>query len=265
MTGATEASLPQYPLRVIFGIWAAAALPMAALGWIANPMLAAPIDGATGIHGTARTLLMTIGLVWQFVLAMLLVRKEAGALSWPILRERLWLKLPRNPRTGRRDARLLLWLVLLMPSFAISVMLISPPIDRAWVTAFPFLAEPPEFSLAQLTAPSAQHSLDGAWWFYALFLVLALFNTVLGEELLFRGVLLPRMQGAFGRWDWLANGILFGTYHLHQPWGMPHSILNGILLFALPTRVFRSAWMGIAIHSAQSVFFAVILWPLFLG
>jgi membrane protease YdiL (CAAX protease family) len=44
------------------------------------------------------------------------------------------------------------------------------------------------------------------------------FNTVLGEELLFRGLLLPRMQGAFGRGDWVANGVLFAVYHLHVPW-----------------------------------------------
>jgi membrane protease YdiL (CAAX protease family) len=37
-----------------------------------------------------------------------------------------------------------------------------------------------------------------------------LFNTVLGEELLFRG-LLPRIQGAFGLWDWVANGLLFAV------------------------------------------------------
>jgi membrane protease YdiL (CAAX protease family) len=40
--------------------------------------------------------------------------------------------------------------------------------------------------------------------------VLAVFNTVLGEELLFRGLLLPRMNGVFGERDWLANGVLFG-------------------------------------------------------
>jgi membrane protease YdiL (CAAX protease family) len=238
---------------------------MAVLGWIANPLLDDRVDGASGIHGTARTLLLAVGLIWQFVLVVINVRREARSLAWPILRERLWLGLPRTPRTGKRDARLLLWLILLMPLFALSVFLIAPVLDKAWVTALPFLAEPPEFSLSQLTAPSSRHLIEGAWWFYGLFLVLALFNTVLGEELLFRGVLLPRMHGAFGKWDWLANGLLFGLYHLHQPWGMPHSILNGILLFALPTRIFRCAWMGIAIHSAQSIFFAVILLPLVLG
>jgi membrane protease YdiL (CAAX protease family) len=50
-----------------------------------------------------------------------------------------------------------------------------------------------------------------------VFAVFAVFNSFLGEELLFRGVLLPRMNAVFGRWDWLANGVVFGAYHLHQP------------------------------------------------
>jgi uncharacterized protein len=33
---------------------------------------------------------------------------------------------------------------------------------------------------------------------------------VLGEELPFRGFLLPRMRGAFGRTDWIVNGVLSG-------------------------------------------------------
>ena len=40
---------------------------------------------------------------------------------------------------------------------------------------------------------------------------MTVFNTVLGEELLFRGLLLPRMNGVFGRRDWLANGVLFAA------------------------------------------------------
>lgn len=260
-----QAALPQYAVRKVVGLWAAAALPMAVLGWIVNPLLADPIDDATGIHGTARTLLMTLGLVWQFVLVMLLIRREVRTVSWPVLRERLWLGPPRSPRTNQPDARLWLSLGLLLPLLALSVFLIGPSLDKAWVTAFPFLAEPPEFSLSQLLGPPPSRSLQGAWWFYGLFLMMAVFNTVLGEELLFRGLLLPRMHGAFGRGDWLANGILFGAYHLHQPWGIPHSVVTGVLLYALPTKLFRTAWMGIAVHSVQSIYFAVVLIPVFLG
>jgi membrane protease YdiL (CAAX protease family) len=107
--------------------------------------------------------------------------------------------------------------------------------------------------------------LVGAWDIWGLFLVSALFNTVLGEELLFRGLLLPRMAGAFGKKDWLVNGLLFGLYHLHQPWGMLSSAIEGLLLMALPTRKFRSAWCGIIAHSGQSLYLAVLLLGLVLG
>jgi membrane protease YdiL (CAAX protease family) len=56
------------------------------------------------------------------------------------------------------------------------------------------------------------------------------FNTVLGEELLFRGFLLPRMNGAFGRGDWLANGVLFAAYHLHMPWSMLAPLADALVM-----------------------------------
>jgi membrane protease YdiL (CAAX protease family) len=95
--------------------------------------------------------------------------------------------------------------------------------------------------------------------------VSALFNTVLGEEFLFRGVLLPKMNGMFGRWDWVANGVLFGIYHLHQPWGILTSIIGGVFLFALPAKRFRSTWMAVIVHSGQSVFFLFLILGLVLG
>ena len=102
--------------------------------------------------------------------------------------------------------------------------------------------------------------LSGAWGWFALLVVFVVFNTVLGEELLFRGLLLPRMRAVFGKGDWVANGVLFTLYHLHVPWVMPATLVEGILLEAYPTRRFQSAWMGIIVHSVQSVFvIAVVL------
>ena len=77
-------------------------------------------------------------------------------------------------------------------------------------------------------------------------------NTVLGEELLFRGYLLPRMNGAFGRRDWLANGVLFGVYHLHVPWAIPSSLLKTFIVSG-PCKRYRSALVGIAVHSVNSI------------
>ena len=42
--------------------------------------------------------------------------------------------------------------------------------------------------------------MSGNWGWHSLILVMFLFNTVLGEELL-RGLLLPRMNRVFGRGD----------------------------------------------------------------
>jgi membrane protease YdiL (CAAX protease family) len=104
----------------------------------------------------------------------------------------------------------------------------------------------------------------GAWGWYALVVVLAIFNTVLGEELLFRGVLLPRMRGVFGRRDWVANGVLFALYHLHTPWVIPTTLID-IFAVSYPSRRFESAWMGIIVHSVQSVVVIVVVLTLVVG
>lgn len=259
-------AFPQYSIAGVLGVWAAAALPMALLGWAASPALSGTLDRACGIPGTSRLMLLTIGLIWQFGLVLLLARREAGSLSWNTLKERLWLGGPRDPRSGEPRGRLWFWLVPILLFSAAFDMVASPFLDRAWTRTLPFFAEPRGLSFAAFVeSPHNRATLVGAWWFFGLFLVFAVFNTVLGEELLFRGVLLPRMRSAFGKWDWVANGALFGVYHLHQPWGILGSVVSGVLFLALPTKHFRCAWFGIVAHSGQSVFFALIILKLILG
>jgi membrane protease YdiL (CAAX protease family) len=254
--------IPQYTLGKILAVWAAAALPMALLGWVVAP--ASAENPST--PGFERLAVLTVGLVWQFVLVIFLVYQETRSLKWSTLKARLWLNPPRSLQTGQRRGRLWWWLIPLILVTALFEMLLSGAIDRLWVSLFPFVAEPPGFSLgAALDTPEWKSRLVGAWGLYALFIVQALFNTVLGEELLFRGLLLPRMAGVFGKWDWAMNGLFFGLYHLHQPWGMFNSAIEGSLLLALPSRYFRSAWFGIVAHSGQSIFFAILLLGLVLG
>ena len=103
-----EPALPQLQMRGIIGVWAAAAIPMALLAWVFAPVLA---DQMTGPSALPRALIITLtaGLVWQFVLVMGLVAREQGSLSWPVLKDALWLHAPRSPQTGRRGGRL--WFV----------------------------------------------------------------------------------------------------------------------------------------------------------
>jgi uncharacterized protein len=235
---AGERALPQLGLRGIIGVWAAAAVPMGLLAWVVAPLLA---DQMSGPNSLIRALFITLtaGLVWQFVLVMALVRREQGSLRWSVLRDALWLRGPRAPRTGRRGGKL--WLVVLPLSVATAA------------EAFVAIPGPAARDLFEfLGSDAGEGLLAGSWGWFAIIATLIVFNTVLGEELLFRGYLLPRMNGRFGRRDWLANGVLFAAYHLHVPWVIPTTLLDAFIL-SYPSKRYRSALIGIAVHSAQSI------------
>ena len=105
---------------------------------------------------------------------------------------------------------------------------------------------------AILESPGGEAWLAGSWGWFAVLFVLVLFNTVLGEELVFRGYLLPRMEGQFGKRAWLANGVAFALYHLHTPWVIPTALLDSLAL-SYPSQRYRSAVLPIIVHSVQSV------------
>lgn len=256
----------QYSLLKILAIWAAAVVPMVVLGWVVAPLIGDSIDFGVGDENReafTRAGLLTIGLVWQFVLCMAIILREEGDLRWSTIRRRCWLNTPRDPGTGQPRAKL--WL-LVLPLLVLVFLITMLPLADLWEKVFPFLGEPEKYSFqALMDSDQRKESLEGAWQVLALFVVLGVFNTILGEELLFRGILLPKMGGVFGKRDWVANGVLFGVYHLHQPWSIPGSTLEGVFCEAGPSRRYRSAWMGIIVHSAQTVFFIVVALGLVLG
>jgi membrane protease YdiL (CAAX protease family) len=256
----------QYGLVKILGIWAAATLPMAILGWIVFPLMSPDFESDPLGSGVTRVILLTLGLIWLFVLSMIIVRQEEGDLGWATVKRRLRLDTPRDPKTGEQRHMLWLWVVPALIGIALLDVVLASTIDNLWVSIFPFFAESPGYSFdAIFQSQEILERLVGAWWFLALFVVFSIFNTILGEEFLFRGVLLPKMEGVFGRWSWVANGVLFGFYHLHQPWSILTAIVGGILFYTLPAWRFRSTWMSIIVHSAQSVFFAVLILGVVLG
>jgi uncharacterized protein len=243
----SKVEIPQYRLSTILAVWAAAALPMAALAWLAAPALEDHLGGGERVSMfKALVICLTGGLIWQFVLVVVLVWHEQRTLRWPIVREALWLRSPRDPKSGRRGGRLWLIVIPLIALFGVETLIPTPPHDTN--------RDFGDF----VSSHAGQHFLSGAWGWFALVLVLFVFNTVLGEELLFRGLLLPRMNGVFGRGDWVANGLLFAAYHLHVPWVIPATLLDTFII-AYPSKRYRSAWIGIVVHSSQSVVLGIIV------
>ncbi|HET9908457.1 MAG TPA: CPBP family intramembrane glutamic endopeptidase [Anaerolineales bacterium] len=252
----------QYNIWQILTIWLTGSALMWIMGWVIYPALSRDLSVVEA--GLLRIRLLTVGLIWQFLLSMIILYMEKGNLRLTTIRRRFWLNTPISPKTGQKDRRLW-WLIL--PLLMLMVVLelgLDPILNGTWIKLFPFLAEPPGYSPAILFAPELRSLWLGAWDLLALQVVLSVFNTFLGEEFLFHGVLLPKMNGVFGKWDWAANGILFGLYHLHQPWGLPGNIVSGLLL-AFVAKRYRSNWFPILLHSGQSVYFIFLILGLVLG
>src|SRR5687768_4133137 len=107
-----KVEIPQYRRRAILAVWAAAALPMAALAWLVAPPVADRLTGEGNVPMVkALSVCLMVGLIWQFVLVVVLVAHEQRSLRWSTLREALWLRSPRSPRSGRTGGRI--WLILL--------------------------------------------------------------------------------------------------------------------------------------------------------
>jgi membrane protease YdiL (CAAX protease family) len=241
-----DAAVKQYSLAQILGVWAAAAVPMGLLAWVVTPWLSHQFSGREPL-GRALMICLTVGLAWQFVLVLLLMYRELGTLRWSRLRDALWLRPPRDPKTGRVGGRVWWWAALFVVGVGLLQIIPKPkgPIPRDFTEL--------------VRSHRGQVFFHGAWGWFTLVVVWSILNTVVGEELLFRGVLLPRMQAVFKKGDWVANGVLFGVYHLHQPWGIPGAIVEGTFFEAYPTKRFQSAWMGIIVHSAQTLVAIVVV------
>ncbi|MCY7399727.1 MAG: CPBP family intramembrane metalloprotease [Nocardioides sp.] len=250
----------QYSLLTILAIWSSVAVPMGLLAFVAAPVL---IAQSTMNPGLVYWMLMVVGMIWQFIVSLTVLRLELKTLRWSVLRTRLWVNRPRHPKTGQPGRAVWLWIVPALVANALGGLL-ALGLDVAWLNRLrevmdPRLIEPVYTTFAALDDPS----LQGQWWILGLAMTSALFNYLLGEELLFRGVLLPRMAGVFGRWDWVANTVLFGLYHVHKIWYWP-SLILGSLGFAWATKRFRSIWMAVIMHGLES-FFLVIVFARVLG
>ena len=250
----TNSSLVARPVCIYSGIWALVTLPMALLIWVVLPA----IIPYSPLHpGITYWLLIIVGMVWEFVVSLVIIYRELGTLRWSAIRQRTWLQTPRDPRTNQPNPRLFWWLLPPLLFDALVVFVLAGYLDAPMAWLFPAL-QPVEMS--QLVTPE----FHGQWWLLGITLVSFIFNYFLGEGFLFHGILLPKMQGVFGKYDWVANAVLFGFYHLHKPWALPSVIVSN-LAYSWPARRFRSNWMSIAVHGVEGLPTLVLVLALILG
>ena len=185
------ADIPQYSLGKTLAVWAAAAVPMAVLGWVVTPALAHDPQNP----GFARVAILAAGLIWQFILVVLLLYRETGNLRWSTVRPRLWLNTPRGPQTGEPQRRLWWWLVPLLVLAGLFDLQGRGTLNKLWVSVFPFLAQPPGFDFGSfLSNPDARAQMVGNWGVLRLFVISAVFNTVWEKNCCFVDCCCPAWQ-----------------------------------------------------------------------
>jgi membrane protease YdiL (CAAX protease family) len=233
-------AVPQYSRGQILGIWAAVTIPMSVLGWVVAPWAAHHVVHSRDPFIDSLVVAFDIGLLWMITLVLIVVRREQGSLAWAKVKDALWLHAPLDPNSGLGWRRVWLWAVL----FTIGTGVVNAlPID-------PTGPLPRDLPRAILT-DRVEHYFSGNWIGFGL-MVLNAFAAPIAEEMVFRGLLLPRTQAVFGRGNVIANSALFTLFHLHQPWGMPATLIDGAINQAYPTQRFGSTWLGIITHTAPS-------------
>ena len=248
----------QYSLTKILGIWALVALPMPVLAFVVAPALAPHVNISPLL---LVWYLLIAGMMWQFVVSVIILYRELDEFTWVAVKKRIWLQKPTDPKTGRASYALFWWLIPAFLFYAVFEMTSLAEASTAiTVRAFPFIERFPLLDLADLMTPE----YVGAWWLLVVALISNVFNYFLGEELLFRGILLPKMKGVFGKWDWLANSVLFGTYHMHRPFTMLTTIVS-TFAYNLPSRRYKSIWFGIILHGFEGLFLLVAVFALVMG
>jgi hypothetical protein len=241
----------QYSLTQIIGVWALAAGPMGLLAWVVYPALAPTTRIRPEIF---LWILMLVGQLWLTALSLFILYSEEGTLQLSALHSRIWWQQPRISGKDEKRKSVWLWVIPLIIASAVNVAFVGPILRKVWISFLPMLAQPSGFNIESLfSTPIVGTKWNGPVILIGLAVLQLICTYFLGEGLLFRGVLLPKMQRVFGKLDWPANGLLYAAFHLHKPWAILSAIPGGIL-YAEATRDHRCAWLGAIAHSVEGLF-----------
>lgn len=247
------ASVPQDSLGRILWMfaWPAAWFTLLIYG-IARQFI--PAGGTTP---TWMLLLITVlGTGAELVAGLILLRKEGYRLTFSQLRDRLRLRWPKGWKA---------WAIaLVIFALGMALSMAAGPVNQALASTPGF--HPPQWwpaasnPLVEINGAADAFpdiNLSGNYLFVLLNFLVGLVCNIFGEELYYRGYLLPRMRKTFGKWDWAANGILFTLKHVYQRWLYP-GILVGGLAFAFAAGPLGSLPLAMVYHWVGNFLFQTI-------
>jgi membrane protease YdiL (CAAX protease family) len=189
---------------------------------------------------------LMVPLIVMLAAAFIALRLESRPLTWPSIRERF--------RLRRMDRSDWLWTVIALPAMVIGMGVMSwvaEVIRQATHMPLPANLIPildPRLSaqIIEVFRNAIGPRYLGDWGAFWLLFVVLFFNIV-GEELWWRGYVLPRQELAFGKWTWLIHGTLWACFHAFKYWEVL-SLLPVTLILSYVAQKRRNTWPGIILH-----------------
>lgn len=187
--------------------------------------------------GDGRTIAGLVVTASLAVAALVRYRLEGNPWTWAAFRDRM-----RLGRMGKRE-----WLWTLGCFLVYSVLGIAVSIGlMAVLTAINFV-EPIDI------APEGGSAVLG---------VISMASNIIGEELWWRGYIQPRQEMRFGRWTFVVQGVLWGTFHAFKWWVVPAMMITGLVMPYVAQKT-KSTWPSFITHLVTNV--ASDLLPLILA
>jgi len=87
----------------------------------------------------------------------------------------------------------------------------------------------------------------GRYWLLLVWLPYWILN-ILGEEFLWRGVMLPRQEVAFGKYTWIIHGIGWGLFHIAFGWQLLITLIPLIFIQSYIVQKTKNSWIGVIMH-----------------
>jgi membrane protease YdiL (CAAX protease family) len=200
--------------------------------------------------------IMALGSGAELLAGLILLHREGYPLRFGALRDRIRWRWPKGWK-----AWVLAGIVFIL---GMSLSMAMGPVNRALASVPGFV--PPEWwpaaSNPTVQVKSAADAfpditLKGNFPFVLLYFVIGLVFNIFGEEIYYRGFLLPRMRGVFGKWDWVANGVLFTLKHIYQRWLYPGLLVGG-LSFAFAAGPLSSLPLAMVYHWVGNFLFQMV-------
>ncbi len=256
-------AIPQYGLPMILFMFAWPTAWLLFLIHVVAPLFFTPTPGEF-LSTPIFLAVIVLGNGAELVVALILLRREGYRLTVSGLRDRVRLRWPGGWKKWG------LALAAFVIIFAFSML--SAPLSQALATVPGFIPPAywppmsnPTVEVTSVAGMFPDVNLVGNYFFLVIFFVVGLVFNIAGEELYYRGLLLPKMRGVFGKWDWVANGLGFWLKHFYQRWIYP-SILAGCLGWAFLAGPLGSLWAAALFHWVGNFFFAfLMLIPAVLG